>query len=121
MLRNSKSLGFIILALIGLGYIAWIISGSKAFQSCFIDREHANAYIALSESDNLVLTSLLRVRLNIECVLTILNSHRDSITAIGAAITAIATFFIALYTSTLSDMIRALRNYADKQQADMVE
>jgi len=121
MLRNGRSLGLIILALIGLGYIGWIISGSQSFQSCFIDREHANSYIALSESDNLVLTSLLRVRLNIECVLTVLKNYGDAITAMGAAITAIATFFIAIYAATVSDTIRALRDAADKQQADMVE
>ena len=65
MLTNPKSLRFIILALIGLGYIASIISGSQAFQSCFIDRQHANAYIALFEGDNIVVTSLLKVRLQL--------------------------------------------------------
>jgi hypothetical protein len=121
MLRNWRSLGLIILALIGLGYIGWIISGSQSFQSCFIDREHANSYIALSESDNLVLTSLLRVRLNIECVLTVLRNYSDAITVLGAAITAIATFFIALYASTVSNTLRALRGAADKQQENMME
>jgi hypothetical protein len=107
--------------LIGLGYIAWIISGSQTFQSCFIDREHSNGYIALSGGDYLVLTSLLRVRLNIECVLTVLNNHRDSITAIAAAVTAIATFVIALYTSALFVTIRSLRNATNKQQEDMAK
>jgi hypothetical protein len=121
MLRNPKSLGVIVLAAIGLGYVAWIISGSQTFQSCFIDREHSNAYISLSESDFPVRASLLRVRLNIECVLTVLNNHRDSITAIAAAITAIATFVIALYTSALFATIRAMQNYANKQHEDMAQ
>jgi hypothetical protein len=121
MLRNPKALGLIVLALICLGYIAWIISGSQTFQSCFIDREHSSAYIALSESDFPVRASLLRVRLNIECVLTVLNHHRDSITAIAATVTAIAAFFIALYTSALFATIRALRNAADKQHEDIAK
>jgi hypothetical protein len=121
MLRNSKSLGILVLASIGLGYIAWIISGSQTFQSCFIDREHSNAYISLSDSDLPVRTSLLRVRLNIECVLAVLNNHRDSITAIAAAITAIATLVIALYTSALFAAIRTLRNSVSKQHEDMAQ
>jgi hypothetical protein len=119
MLRHPKSLGLIALTVIGLGYIAWIISGSSTFQSCFVDREHSNAYTSLSESDFSVRASLLRVRLNIECVLALLNNHRDSITAIAAAITGIATFIIAIYTSALFAAIRTMRNSANKQYEDM--
>jgi hypothetical protein len=121
MLTNPRSLGLIVLALIGLGYIAWIISESQTFQSCFIDREHSNAYIQLFESDVPVRASLLRVRLNIECVLTVLNNHRDSITATAAAVTAIATFVIAIYTSALFATIGTLRNSANQQHEDMAQ
>jgi hypothetical protein len=121
MLRNRKSLGFVILALIGLAYVVWVIRGSQTFQSCFQDREHASAYIALYESDDVFLASMLRIRLNSECILSVFINHSGAITAISSAITAIAIFFITLYTSALSDTARALRDAADKQQADMVE
>jgi hypothetical protein len=93
MLRNRKSLGFVILVLIGLAYIVWVISGSQTFQSCFHDREHASAYIALF-SDDILTTSILRVRLNSECILSVLINHGGAITAISSAMTAIAIFLL---------------------------
>jgi hypothetical protein len=121
MLRNRKSLGLVILVLIGLAYIVWVISGSQTFGSCFHDREQASAYLALYESDDAVLKSILRVRLNSECILSVLINHGGAITAISSAITAISIFFIAIYTHTVSDTVRALRDTANKQQEDIVE
>jgi hypothetical protein len=111
MLRKLQSLGFAILALMALPFIVWVISGSSEFQSCFHDQEHSNTYKALYESNNDILKSVLRVRLNSGCVLS----------NYGGAITAIATVFIALYTYTLSDSTRALRDSAIQQRMDLVE
>ena len=40
---------------------------------------------------------------------------------ISAAVTAIATIFIALYTFALSDSTKALRDAAEQQKSDMLE
>jgi hypothetical protein len=45
----------------------------------------------------------------------------DHSNEISAAVTAIATIFIALYTFALSDSTRALRDAAEQQKSDMLE
>ena len=95
MLRHLKSTGFVVLALAGLAFLVWGISGSHAFKSCFEEQKHYDTYKALYERGNVVLKSIVRLRLNGECALSVFKENTEAITAISTALLAVITLFVA--------------------------
>lgn len=81
-----------------MALIAGIVSGSQAFQSCFQEQKHADTYKALYESINIILKSIIRLRLNAECGLTFLDKDSGAITALATV--AIAGFTLTLWRAT---------------------
>jgi hypothetical protein len=84
-------IGFVLTALI---LVAWVVSGSQAFQSCFQDNKYTDNYRALYESVDIITKSIIRLRLNAKCSLIFFD--KDS-----GALTALATIAIAWFTWTL--------------------
>jgi hypothetical protein len=95
MLTKYRNLAILLVSIVAVAiFIAWIISGSVPFQSCFQGNEHANTYKALYENDDFVTKEITRIRLNGECALRFFGDD-------SSVITALATILIAAFTFTL--------------------
>jgi hypothetical protein len=89
-----KNITISLLILLGLLFVAWVISGSQSFKTCFRNNENAQTYSALQEDINVVTKAVIRIRLNSECALHFFGDD-------SAAITALSTLLIAAFTWTL--------------------
>jgi hypothetical protein len=77
-----------------LVFVAWVISGSQSFQTCFQENKRTNTYQSLYENGSVISKMIVRTRLNGECGVHFFGDE-------SSAITSLATLLIAAFTFTL--------------------